>query len=421
MFRIFLACALFLATVSWPQAARSADLPVGFDQAIERALAAAPALRARLAQTRAAQEEAARAGALPDPKLTLAIDNLPVTGSDAFDFHADEMSMKRIGVLQEFPARAKRRAQRTLADRLVDEAQALGAAEQLSVRRSTSQAWIALWAAERELAAVHDLREQSLLAIRLAKLRLANGTGSAADAMATQAEGLALDNRIESDAAGLEAARAGLARWLNVDAQGLATRGAPPDLNNLPFAESALLDSIEAQAPLLAWRSREASAEAAVTLAAAQKRPDWSLGAAYGQRVGDRSDMLTVEFSIDLPLFTTNRQDRGIAARRADLDAVFAAHEEARRAQLQAVREALAQWQGLKRQIARKQAEMLPLAHDRSQVAVATYRGGGELQPWLTARHDEIALQVDLAQELAELGRAWAALAFVLPSKQVQP
>ena len=47
--------------------------------------------------------------------LTVGIDNLPITGRDAFDTRIDDMTMKKIGLRQEIPARAKRKAQRELA------------------------------------------------------------------------------------------------------------------------------------------------------------------------------------------------------------------------------------------------------------------------------------------------------------------
>ena len=49
--------------------------------------------------------------------------------------------------------------------------------------------------------------------------------------------------------------------------------------------------------------------------ARAEKHPDWSVGATYGSRVRGLSDMVSVQVSVSLPLFTRNRQDRGIAAR----------------------------------------------------------------------------------------------------------
>ena len=89
--------------------------------------------------------------------------------------------------------------------------------------------------------------------------------------------------------------------------------------------------------------------------------------------------------------------------------------------QVEAVRRALAQWHGLKRQVARKEREALPLAHDRSQVALAAYRGGGPLQPWLDARRDELELHIEHARHLGELGRTWSALAYLLDDEETQP
>ena len=407
----------FVAMPVWSIAAG-----ISFNDAQRLAAERAPLLKARQSQVAATQEEAARATALPDPKLTLGLANWPVTGADAFDFRADDMTMKQIGVMQEFPARAKRQARQAVADRGIEQAEALSAAEQLAVRRGTTEAWIALWAAQREVAALQTLREPASIAVRTAKARLTGGAGTVADTLATQAAALELENRIDAALATLEAARAGLARWLGVDPADVEAEDAPPELTELPVAPATLLTSIDRQGPLLPWRSREALAEAEVDAAIAEKRPDWSLGVTYGQRDRmpngvSRSDMLMVEFAIDLPLFPRNRQDRGVAARRAELDAVAAEREDARRVQTEAVRRALADWQGLQRQVARKETQSLPLAHDRAKTALAAYAGGGDLQPWLEARRDEIELHIEHARHLGELGRAWAALAYLLPEE----
>lgn len=418
---------------AWVLAAGFAIAPVGafaadllFEEALRLAVERAPMLTARQAQVAAGREEATRAAALPDPKLTLGLANWPVTGADAFDFRADDMTMKQIGVMQEFPARAKRLARQAVADRTVEQAQALSVAEQLAVRQAVAQAWIALWTTQREITALRGLREPTDVAVRSAKARLAGGTGSAVDAMATQNAALELENRIDAAEASLEAARAGLARWLGEEPADLRIEGTPPALTVLPITPAVLLASIDRQAPLLPWRSREAVAEAEVDAAIAEKRPDWSLGVTYGQRDRTpngvpRSDMLMVEFAIDLPLFTRNRQDRGVAARRAELDAVAAEREDARRMQTETVRRILADWQGLQRQSTRQEAESLPLAHDRTKTALAAYAAGSDLQPWLEARRDEIVLLIEHARLQGELGRAWATLAYLLPDEEMRP
>src|SRR3546814_8323657 len=108
--------------------------------------------------------------------LTVGIDNLPGTGPDAFDVQADFMTMKRSGLRQEVPARAERNAERSLAARNIDKAQADAQAEQLEVRRETAEAWIDLWATQRELDELMALREETELASRLARARVAGGT-----------------------------------------------------------------------------------------------------------------------------------------------------------------------------------------------------------------------------------------------------
>jgi outer membrane protein TolC len=423
MYRVLLfTSGLVLSAAAWGQSPPAPHpTALRFEAAIAQAVRAAPTVGAREFQTVAAREEAARAAALPDPMLTGGIDNLTATGSKAFDFAADDQTMKRVGITQVFPARAKRQALQGAADRRIDEARALVETEQLAVRRAAAQAWVDLWAAEREAAELRRLRSQTGIAVSVAKARLSGGTGTAVEALATRAGALELENRISAAEAQVTAARDSLARWLDLSPEDVRIEGDPPDLMSLPVSEATLLGSIDKQGPLLPWASREAVAEAEVTVARAQKKPDWSLGASYGQRSGGRSDMVTLEFSIDLPLFTVNRQDRGIAARRADLDSVMAQHAEARREQTETVRRLLAQWQGLRQQVERKEHEMLPLARDRAEIAVASYRGGGDLQPWLEARRDEIELHIEHARHLGELGRVWAALAYLLPSPGEHP
>ena len=300
-----LARTLCVAALATPLAAWAASQTLTLPEAVRLASERAPMLEARRAGVSAAQQEAARAGALPDPMLTLGIDNLPVTGRDAFDTRVDDMTMKKIGVRQEIPSRAKRSARRSFAARQFDEAQAQAEAEGLAVRRAAAEAWIGVWAAQRELLALQKLREQAALAANVSKARVAGGGEAVSDALATQAALLELDNRIE-------------------------------------------------------------------------------------------------------------------AAREAEYQAALATREDLRRQEAAGIRADLARWDGLKRQVVLHEDALLPLAQDRSATTLAAYRAGGDLQPWLDARRDELDVHLAHAEHLGELGRAWAALAFLLPT-EAQP
>src|SRR3546814_5913088 len=139
-----------------------------------------------------------------------------------------------------------------------------------------------------------------------------------------------------------------------------------PDFNVLPVPKARRLGALDRLGPRLATQAQVETAAAAIDLAQAEKRPDWSVAASYGQRSDGRDDMFMLEVGIELPLFTANRQDRGIAARRAEYEAALATREDARREQAARIRTDIAQWEALKRQVERDRDARLPLATDRS-------------------------------------------------------
>lgn len=394
-------------------AARAASAPpLTLDAAVRQGVARAPLLAARDADLGAMRDEAARAGRLPDPSLTFGVSNFPVTAPGAFSLRSDGMTMRTIGVMQVIPSRAARVAERSLADAQVDAAEAERTATGQEVRERVADAWIGVWAATRQRALLEALRDESNLAVQVAKARLRGGTGSATDVLAAQAEALQLVNRIEAADADLQAAMASLRRWLGDAPPALADA---PDFEQLPVAPDQLAHATDQLAPMQAWQAREQVADAALAQARASKHPDWSVEVTYGRRAPFLSDMVMVQVGVSLPLFARNRQDRAISAKQAQQDAIASAHEDARRAQREAVARDVAAWQGWGRQIVRDHTTLLPLARDRSRVALAAYRGGGALQPWLDARRDEISLRLDYTGALAARARAWAALAYLMP------
>ncbi len=393
-------------------AAHSASAGLSLDDARRMARRDAPSVAAQSARISAAREEAARAGALPDPTLQLAIDNLTATGSNAFDVGADLMTMRRIGVRQAWPARSKRDAEREVAAARVDTLDLQSDYTGLEAERLSGEAWIAVWAAAAERRFLRELAAESDRAIEIAKAQLANGTGSATDALSAKMVRAELDNDLRRAQSEIEVARASLTRWLGEAAS--RDTDAMPAITKLRVPAEQLRSTIDRHAVLQVWQGRERTAAAGVRLAQADKRPDLGFGLAYGARSG-RTDMVMFEVSVGLPLFSRNRQDRGIAASFAERDAIESDHEDARRAQAEILERQLATWSSLRDQHARFQKTLLPLARDRSAVALAGYANAEPLRPWIDARRDEIELERQSVQVEADLGRVWLALDTLLP------
>lgn len=385
------------------------------ERAMQLATPGAPLIDADLARISAAQADATRAGALPDPKLILAIDNLTVTGAGALQLGADEMTMRRIGVMQDWPSRRKRDARTAQANARVDETIVTRTATRLAIERATAQAWIECWTAESKLALLKELHGELDRAVAIANAQLRGGEGSASDVLAAKAARAEHENEIAMARAEVVAARAGLTRRLGDAAR--APLAAAPAFDRLPVPADVLRASLDRQALLQVWDARERTASTAVDLARADKRPDLSFGLSYGARSGGLSDMVMFEVGVGLPLFARGRQDRDIAARRFELDAVAAEREDARRGQREALDRELALWKGQTEEIARYRDTLLPLARDRVSVALAAYSGGSGLQAWLDARRDEVELRLRYVQTRSELATRWATLATLLPEE----
>lgn len=400
------------ALAALPLWATGTGTPLSLDVATQLAAERAPQVQAQLLRTDAARDDAVRAGRLPDPRLTVGLSNLTATGGQAFNVAADAMTMRTVGLSQAIPSFARRSAEKAVAKTNAQLDESAVARLRQGVKQAAATAWIALWAAHVVRDELDALRAQSSLAVKLAGARLKGATGDATDVLAARSAEAELANRIDAANAEIASARAALRRWVG-NAADSALAGAP-DFSVLPIPAAVLQQRLDQQAPLLGWGAREAQAQASLALARAGKHPDWSVSAIYGDRIR-RSAMLGIEVGVTLPLFAGNRQDRDIGARAAEYDAVKAEHEDARRAQREVVAAALATWRGSARQVKNYRITLLPLAADRSRTALAAYRGGGALQPWLDARRDEIDTRVGYAQALAALGTTWAQLAYLIP------
>ena len=387
---------------------------LSLERAVELAVERAPQVEAGQYKQVAAAADHDRAGRLPDPQLQFGVQNLDTQGSGAFNPNGDFMTMQFVGVSQDIPSSAARSAERVKARANQAVAVADTQAARFLAQRSAATAWVDLWAAQRANALLEQLSAQTSVAIKVARARLAGAAGSVTDVLAARAVGVELDNQIEAVRGDEQEAHVELVHWIG-SAVSDTPLSDPPDFSTLPIRESHLLQTPDQQAPLLAWGPRVKLAEADLRRAEASKQPDWTVGISYGVRQPGLSPLASIQVGMRVPLFPDHREEKDIDARHADLEAVLADREDARRAQLETVKRSLARWQSLNAQLRRDEDILLPLTTDRAKIALAAYRGGASLEPWLEARRAEISTNLAYANILAARARAWAELAYLLP------
>lgn len=401
MFSRFLSAAAALAALL---PALGSAAPLSLDQALEMAVRQSQAVRSARAGATAAAEAARAAGQLPDPVLSVGIDNLPVTGPERLRTTADSMTMKRVGISQEWVSAGKRGLREAAAGALVRRENMLEYVARADTRLQTALAYLdAYYAGETfKLTTLteHHVHEE----FEAAKARLASSSGTSEEVLAlTAARGVAQDESADVQQA-QAASLVALQRWVGVRPEALAAPALPS-----AHAEQAYVAAHPAV--LQAERGIEvAQAEASAT--ASNRSPNWTWQASYGQRSGI-PDMVSIGVNIPLPIAPGERQDRETAAKLALVQKAEAALEEAQRAATAEYRSLASDAQRLAGRVERYRTSVAAPARQRVQAALAGYRSNQvPLMKLFEARHAEVDAQRKLLALQRDLAKVQAQLAF---------
>lgn len=365
--------------------------PLSFNAALTLAERSSADIEAQSAGLEAARSAARAAGTLPDPKLAVGVDNLPVTGPDRWSVDRDFMTMRKIGVMQDFPSSSKRRAEAATANAAVDEADAQRRVHVFAVRASVAIAWLNRYYIERRVAVLAALGRENALFVAAVQSALAGGRGMPADVIGPKQEAADLADRLDVLRADELKAKAGLRRLSGADAD-------EPLLGDPPaFVIDAdhLRSHVHTHPVLALYGPMIALASAQAQEAEAAKKPDWGVEFSYARRAATYSDMVSLQFTVSLPLFSASRQDPLISAKHLERRRLEAERTDMLREHTAALEAELADYATLNSQLTRLQDTRLPLAHQKVAYQLASYQGGkADLTAVLVARRELIDAQL---------------------------
>lgn len=405
--------AVFVFGASPPaQAQSSLTLADSLRIAVERSRK----LAAQDASITAMKEMGVAAGQLPDPVLKLGVDNVPADGPDRFSVARDFMTMRRIGVMQEITRGDKRKLKTERFEREADRAAAEKSAAIAVLQKDTALAWLDRYYLERMRGVVAAQAREADLEIQSAESAYRAGRGSQADVYAARASRVALDDRLSELDRRIRNARTMMARWIGESAD--SPLSGAPDISKVAIASHSLEQDIVTHPEIAMLAKQVEIAQTETKLARANKQADWSVELAYQERGSSFSNMFSVGVSVPLQWDQKNRQDREIAAKAALVEQARAQQEDVLRAHVAEVRSMLNEWENGRERIARYERELVPLASDRTEAALAAYRGGkSDLAAVLAARRNEIDVRTQTLQLEMDTARLWAQLNYLLPAE----
>jgi outer membrane protein TolC len=327
------------------------------------------------AESAGMRENAVAEGELMDPRLRLGAVNVPVNN---FSFTEEDMTMVEIGVTQEFPAGRTRELSRRRVNQIATASEAAAGDRRRVVQREVRRVWVELAyiTAARALLVGQEAWVDQMRSS--ARARYASGEGKQLEVLQAGLD-VAMLREQQLDVDRDEAMQtAKLARWIGEEdavRAGPFTLPARGDLQPLADLEARL----QRHPAQLDYERRIEAAQTAVDLARQANRPGWMLDLGYGIRGGqmdgkDRPDMLTAMVSVDLPLFRADRQDRAVAAARAEAQGLHEMHLDHQRE----MRAMLAEAWGVAQRTGELErfyeTELVPLAEQSVQAALLAYR-----------------------------------------------
>lgn len=399
--RILRAAALAAALLSahWAAAA-----PLSLEQALDLAVQRSQMARAARAGATGAAEMARAAGQQPDPMLAVGIDNLPATGSDRFRTSTEEMTMKRIGIAQEWVPADKRAVREAVANDVAGRESVTEHVAVAEARMQTALAYIDAYYAGQALELTTLNEKHAREELEAGKGRLATVSGSSAEVLGlASAVGVAEDESADQRQQ-QGAAAAVLQRWTGMPVDGLSE----PRTAAFPA-----LDAYVAAHPVVVTKLRDIEvARREATAATLNRKPNWTWEVSYGQRQG-LSDLVSFGVRIPLPVAPAARQDRETAAKLALVDKAEAELEEARRAAAGEYAALVSDARRLQERMERFDAGVLNPMRLRTAATLAAYRSNqASLVMLFEARHAEVEAHRKLLSLRRELARTQAQLAF---------
>ena len=274
---------------------------------------------------------------LPDPKVSIGIGNL---AADSLEFDQEPMSQFKVGVTQMFP-RGESLAIKSKKLKIESQQYPLQRQDRTAkVAVTVGGLWLDAYKAQQTMSLVEKNKElfEQLVDIAEANYSTAKGNTRQQDVVRAQVELTRLEDRLMLLAQQKNRFQGQLLQWLSdyssnnthdtekVNLESLVLDSEIPQIDLLAdkivyskswLKQEQLVPFFAKHPAVLALDKKLLASQSGIALAKQKYQPEWGVTASYAYRDDDqmgneRSDLLSIGVTFDVPLFTENRQDQEV-------------------------------------------------------------------------------------------------------------
>ncbi|MGY0615445.1 TolC family protein [Vibrio sp. FJH11] len=390
------------------------------------------------AQSEAMRESGVASATLMDPKLKVGFGGLPV---DSFKFDEDPMTNISVGLMQQFERGSTLDLQQKKANQQADGLSLQVHTRELDVANNMTKLWLELGYQQQAEQIMLENRRLMKEMERFIQTNYSIGKSEAQDLLNAQLQVSKLDEKLQANAQMQRRLLSQLSEWLgsdwliNYSQQGnlslQASNQLQWDLLNQKIPSDA--DRTEhyqllSQHPMVKMADVSISTnQTQVEIAEQAYTPQFGVEVAYAYRQsndmrGDpASDLVSAYLTMDIPLFTGNRQDRNLAAAQYQVGAARSQKDTLLTQMNAKVNTLLVDRANITQRLERYQSTLLPQVNARIHAVERGYQNNtAQFNDVIMASTDELALRLEQQRLITDLNIVNSNLAALLGGFEYQ-
>jgi outer membrane protein TolC len=411
----------------------TATLTYTLERAIQRSQEIDPWILKSQFQQESLRAQSVSRSSLPDPSVNFGVANLPV---DSFDFDQERMTQFTVGITQMLPRGQTLALTKTQFDRL-SEVEAAAQKNRLAISEvAVSHLWLDVFKSQQTTRMIQSDKHLFEYLIDVSESSYAAGDGRTrqSDVVRAQLELTKIEDQLLDSNQKNDRLLAELAGWLvDIHTQNWTEIDITLEMPTLEILDQNLLEQrdmtllysyLTGHSAIVQLDKKIAALATGVSLAKQSYKPQWGVNASYGYREdepggGDRADLFSLNVSVDLPLFTENRQDKQLQSAIANLEAVKTQRALSVRELRSQFLTAVASYKGLAQRIELYKKRLLIQMTDQAEASLSAYTyEDGEFAEAVRSRISQLNARIELMQLEVELQKTIVTLNYYLVAGQ---
>lgn len=373
------------------------------------------------AQSQAMRETGIASATLMDPKLKVGFGGLPV---DSFQFDEDPMTNISVGLMQQFERGDTLNLQQKKAGQQADALALQVQARELTVANSMTQLWLELGYQQKAESVIRKNRRLLVELENYVQTNYSIGKSEAQDLLNAQLQVSKLDEKLQANQQVQRRLISQLSEWLGSDwlgSQVLDSQGVLNANNQIDWLllESKLATNNDAtkhyqllmEHPLVKITDATISSnQTQVELAEQAYTPQFGVEVMYAHRQANNmagepaSDLVSAYLTVDIPLFTGNRQDKNLSAAQYQVGAAKSQKDTLLSQMNAQVNALLVDRSNLIQRLDRYQTSLLPQIAARISAVERGYQNNtAQFNDVILATTDELALKLEQQRLITDL------------------